>query len=67
MKKTDHNYVCQRTEHKDERVRLRNTRTGEVGLTFSCTPSGETIQVELENGELDSWPPEECEEDKGGA
>lgn len=62
MKKTDHNDVCQRTEHKDERVRLRNVKTGEVGLTFSCTPSGETIQVELENGVLDSWPPEECEE-----
>lgn len=54
--------VCQRTEHKDERVKLRNIRTGETGRTFSCTPSGETIQVELENGSLDSWAPEECEE-----
>jgi hypothetical protein len=62
MKEVDHAKVCQRTEHKDERVRLRNVRTGEVGRTFSCTPSGETIQVELENGMLDSWPREECEE-----
>lgn len=54
--------VCQRTERKDERVRLRNTRTGQIGLTFGCTMEGETIQVELENGEMDSWPPEECEE-----
>ncbi len=62
MKKTAQDDVCQRTEHKDERVRLRNIRTGEVGLTFSCTPSGDTIQVELESGALDSWTPEECEE-----
>lgn len=62
MKKTTQDDVCQRTEHKDERVRLRNIRTGEVGLTFSCTPSGDTIQVELESGALDSWTPEECEE-----
>lgn len=62
MEKITQNDVCQRTEHKDERVKLRNIRTGEIGLTFSCTPSGETIQVELESGALDSWSPEECEE-----
>ena len=47
---------------KDERVRLRNVKTGQIGLTFGCTIEGETIQVELENGELDSWSPQECEE-----
>lgn len=31
MEKTVHNDVCQRTEHKDERVRLRNVRTGRWG------------------------------------
>ena len=62
MEKTGFTTVCNRTERKDERVRLRNVKTGQVGLTFGCTIEGETIQVELENGELDSWSPEECEE-----
>ncbi len=54
--------VCQRTEREEERVRLRNIRTGRIGLTFVCTMEGETIQVELENGEMDSWLPGDCEE-----
>jgi hypothetical protein len=54
--------VCERTERKDERVRLKNTKTGQVGLTFGCTTAGETIQVELEDGTLDSWAPDDCEE-----
>ena len=62
MEKTGFTTVCNRTERKDERVRLKNVKTGQVGLTFGCTIEGETIQVELENGELDSWSPEECEE-----
>lgn len=62
MKETGFVDVCQRTERKDERVRLRNTRTGQLGLTFGCTMEGETIQVELENGELDSWAKGDCEE-----
>ncbi len=62
MEKTGYTTVCNRTERKDERVRLRNVKTGQIGLTFGCTIEGETIQVELENGELDSWSPEECEE-----
>ena len=62
MEKTGFTTVCNRTERKDERVRLRNIKTGQVGLTFGCTIEGEAIQVELENGELDSWSPEECEE-----
>jgi hypothetical protein len=62
MKETGFVDVCQRTERKDERVRLRNTRTGQIGLTFGCTMEGETIQVELESGELDSWVKGDCEE-----
>ncbi len=62
MKEAGYADVCERTERKDQRVRLRNTRTGQIGLSFGCTSSGETIQVELESGELDSWIPEECEE-----
>lgn len=62
MKEPKYVNVCQRTERKDERIRVRNTRTGALGLTFACTLEGATIQVELENGELDSWAPDECEE-----
>ena len=62
MKDSGYSDVCNRTERKDERVRLRNLKTGQVGLTFGCTIEGQTIQVELENGELDSWSPEDCEQ-----
>ena len=62
MKDSGYSEVCNRTERKDERVRLRNLKTGQVGLTFGCTIEGQTIQVELENGELDSWSPEDCEQ-----
>lgn len=62
MKESTHEDVCQRTERKDERVRLRHVRTGVTGFTFGCTTEGGTIQVELEDGTLDSWTPEECEE-----
>lgn len=62
MKESEHVQVCERTERKEERVKLRNTKTGEIGLTCFCTEAGETIQVELENGQLDSWDPVDCEE-----
>ena len=62
MEKTGFDTVCNRTERKEERVRLRNVRTGQIGLSFGCTIEGETIQVELETGGLDSWLPEDCEE-----
>ena len=62
MKESGFVDVCQRTEHKEERVLLRNTRTGQIGRTFGCTMEGETIQVELESGELDSWAKGDCEE-----
>ena len=62
MKESTHVDVCQRTEHKDERVKLKNKKTGEIGLTFGCTLEGDTVQVELPDGGLDSWPLDECEE-----
>ncbi|SNB47766.1 hypothetical protein [Geobacter sp. DSM 9736] len=62
MRDREHQSVCNRTERKDERVRLRNIKTGDIGLAFQCTPPGETIQVELEDGSLDSWPATDCEE-----
>jgi hypothetical protein len=62
MKESQHVDVCERTERKEERVRLRNLKTGQTGLTFGCTNEGGTIQVELESGELDSWDPADCEE-----
>jgi hypothetical protein len=62
MKESGHIAVCERTERKEERVKLRNIRTDETGFTFGCTIEGQTIQVELENGELDSWDPADCEE-----
>jgi hypothetical protein len=62
MKESQYDNVCSRTERKDERVRLRNTRTGQFGHTFGCTMEGATVQVQLESGELDSWPKDECEE-----
>jgi hypothetical protein len=64
MKETQYVDVCERTERKDERIRLRNIKTGVVGLIFGCTTDGVTVQVELESGELDSWSPDECEEVK---
>jgi len=62
MKESQHVDVCERTERKDERIRLKNMKTGQIGLTFGCTSEGGTIQVELETGELDSWDPADCEE-----
>jgi hypothetical protein len=62
MKETQYGSVCNRTEHKEEQVKLRNLRTGQVGYSFGCTMEGETVQIRLENGELDSWAKDECEE-----
>lgn len=62
MENREREMVCQRTERKGERVRIRNRRTGEIGHTTFCTEEGGTIQVTLENGQLDSWVYEECEE-----
>jgi hypothetical protein len=54
--------VCYWTEQREEHVPVMNLRSGEVGYTFGCTYEGETIQVRLENGELDSWRKDECAE-----
>ncbi|BCS53117.1 hypothetical protein [Geobacter sp. SVR] len=52
--------VCYRTEQQEEHVPVRNVRTGEIGYSYLCTEAGATIQVRLENGELDSWEKEDC-------
>jgi hypothetical protein len=62
MKPNEYKSVCYRTEQRDERVMLRNTASGEVGYSFGCTNEGETVQVRLTNGELDSWSRNECSE-----
>lgn len=54
--------VCYQTEQQDESVPLRNNKTGQIGYTFGCTKEGETVQVKLSNGELDTWSRDECTE-----
>ena len=56
-----HSDICDTTERKDERVKVRNRVTGEVGLTFGCTIEGDTVQVQLPDGSLDSWREDDCE------
>lgn len=62
MKSTQYDKVCYSTEQRDEPVRLVNLRTGVEGVSFGCTIEGETVQVRLDNGELDSWERAECSE-----
>jgi hypothetical protein len=62
MNTTTYTKVCYRTEQQDEEVLLRNTNNGETGYSFGCTQEGETVQVRLTNGELDSWGRDECAE-----
>jgi len=59
--------VCYRTEQRDEQVLLHNIRNGKVGYSFGCTAAGETVQVKLPNGELDSWSRDECREASSGS
>jgi hypothetical protein len=54
--------VCYRTEQRDEQVLLRNLKNGQVGYSFGCTSEGETVQVRLVDGTLDSWSRRECRE-----
>lgn len=54
--------VCYRTEQREENVLLLNLKNGQLGYSFGCTEAGETIQVKLLNGELDSWGRDECVE-----
>lgn len=54
--------ICYWTEQREENVLLRNVKTGQLGYSFGCTQAGETVQVRLMNGELDSWGRDECVE-----
>ncbi len=60
MKESLYDKVCYWTEQREEPIALRNLKTGEIGYSFGCTYEGSTVQVKLENGELDSWSKEEC-------
>mgnify|MGYP001052223932 CR=1 FL=1 len=60
MRTTQYDSVCYRTEQREEPVRLKNLRTGARGVSFGCTYAGETVQVRLDNGELDSWERKDC-------
>lgn len=64
MRANEYDHVCYWTEQREENVPVRNTKTGNVGYTFGCTHAGETVQVRLPNGELDSWSRDECDEEK---
>ena len=54
--------VCYRTEQRDEFVTLHNLKNGKKGYSFGCTNAGETVQVRLPDGTLDSWSRDECTE-----
>ncbi len=62
MRESEYAKVCYTTERREEAVALRNIRTGEIGYSFGCSKEGETVQVRLTTGELDSWGREECRE-----
>jgi len=54
--------VCYWTEQREESVLLRNLKNGQTGYTFGCTVAGETLQVRLADGSLDSWQRDDCTE-----
>lgn len=60
MKASTYEKVCYRTQQQDEQVALKNINNGEIGYSFGCTNEGNTIQVRLTNGSLDSWERDEC-------
>lgn len=60
MERNEYERVCYLTEQHEENVLLRNRKTGRVGYSFGCTEAGETVQVKLISGELDSWSRKEC-------
>ena len=62
MTNTIYSQVCYRTEQREENVPLRNVKNGLLGYSLGCTPAGETVQVKLTNGELDTWSRDECVE-----
>ncbi|ACH37755.1 MULTISPECIES: hypothetical protein [Citrifermentans] len=59
--KGPHSEICDTTERREQRVQVRNKKTGEAGLSYGCTIEGDTVQVELADGSLDSWPEDDCE------
>ena len=62
MKRSEYERVCYMTEQRGDQLSLRNLRNGKVGYPFGCTHEGETVQVRLADGGLDSWSREECTE-----
>ena len=52
---SDYERICYLTEQREENVTLRNTRTGMTGHSMGCTHEGNTVQVKLDDGSLDSW------------
>jgi hypothetical protein len=62
MTNTSYDRVCYRTEQREESVPLRNVKNGQLGYSFGCTQAGNTVQVKLTNGQLDSWSSDECVE-----
>lgn len=60
MENSQYEKVCYTTEQQEESVRLKNKKTGETGFTYGCTFAGTTVQVRLQNGELDSWEKADC-------
>jgi hypothetical protein len=62
MQTKQYDHVCYWTERREERLPLRNLKSGQIGYSFGCTYAGETVQVRLANGELDSWEREDCAE-----
>lgn len=60
MKRSEYERVCYMTEQREEGVPLRNLKSGRLGYPFGCTYEGETVQVRLTDGTLDSWNREEC-------
>lgn len=56
-----HSEICDTTERREQRVTVKNKNTGEIGLSYGCTLEGDTVQVELPDGSLDSWVEDDCE------
>lgn len=52
---SDYSRVCYLTEQREDTVILRNSRTGMTGRSMGCTYEGNTVQVKLADGSLDSW------------
>lgn len=68
MRHREYIEACERTEHKDLPVRLRNRSTGEMGTVIQCTgwDTPDVFLVRVGN-EVTSWSPEEVEEVQGRA